>query len=529
MDATKVTVDGLIMDPGHPKFNLSGPPLPFNPPETPPLADFTSAETAESSNIPGIFFGILVPHIVCTLVVLARSWSRLFLLRRWYLDDTLILLSFLFSTAVCVMYATIAASPITTPPSFSTTTRTYLALILYQLCLCLTKLSLLAFYLRIFSASSHRHFALARRLAWATVIAVLLFGAPLLFMSVFQCHPSPGLFFDTPMKCFTFRPLLIASAALHAATDAWLIALIVPCVVVRGLGPDLPRRQRVALAGVLSLSVFVIAASMTRLQISLHGTTGRRSLPFFVMTVLEVDLGVLCASAPTLRLVLARWWPKLGMGDMVRSSLRAGWSRGGGRGSHQPGPVVWRGSGDLTSVVGFHQGKDAEVPPLPVVPPLARVAKRPPTAMSLRSFMGSTPPPRVWGLRREESREELLMVAPREAVTAREVDDVPLARRESVGLEAYYDQYLPGFGEEVKRRSRLFALIGDNRRSSLARPSFRFSERWMDSQESFVLGMNDPNSPKRLSPVSCSKWSDSTANTTDSRVVSEEIRPPTRD
>lgn len=404
-------------------------------------------------------------------------------------------------------------------------------MILYQLCLCLTKLSLLAFYLRIFSASSHRHFALARRLAWATVIAVLLFGAPLLFMSVFQCHPSPGLFFDTPMKCFTFRPLLIASAALHAATDAWLIALIVPCVVVRGLGPDLPRRQRIALAGVLSLSVFVIAASMTRLQISLHGTTGPRSLPFFVMTVLEVDLGVLCASAPTLRLVLARWWPKLGMGDMVRSSLRAGLSRGGGRGSHQPGPgpVVWRGSGDLTSVVGFHPGKDADVPPLPVMPPLARVAKRPPTAMSLRSFMGSTPPPRAWGLGRDGSREELLMVPPREAATTGEADDVPQGRRESVGLEAYYDQYLPGFGEEVKRRSRLFALIGDSRRSSLVRPSFRFSERWMDSQESFVLGVNDPNSPKRLSPVSCSKWSDSTTTTAESRVVSEEIRPPTRD
>ena len=46
MDAIKVTVDGLIMDPGHPKFNLSGPPLPFTPPSTPPLADFTSAEVS---------------------------------------------------------------------------------------------------------------------------------------------------------------------------------------------------------------------------------------------------------------------------------------------------------------------------------------------------------------------------------------------------------------------------------------------------------------------------------------------------
>ena len=41
-----------------------------------------------------------------------------------------------------------------------------------------------------------------------------------------------------------------------------------------------------------------------------------------------------------------------------------------------------------------------------------------------------------------------------------------------------------------KRRSRTIRYSGG-----------RYSGRWGDSQESFVLGVNDPNSPTRLSPV----------------------------
>jgi hypothetical protein len=70
-------------------------------------------------------------------------------------------------------------------------------------------------------------------------------------------------------------------------------------------------------------------------------------------------------------------------------------------------------------------------------------------------------------------------------------------RRSSVGLEAYYAQFV-GQDDLEKRRSRC-AAWAEARHS---RGSQCYSGGWGDSQESFVLGMNDPQSPKRLSPVS---------------------------
>ncbi|KAK0708545.1 hypothetical protein B0H67DRAFT_468942, partial [Lasiosphaeris hirsuta] len=436
---------------------------------------------------PGILFGILVPHIVCTLVTLARTWSRLFLLRKWFLDDTLILLAWAFSTTVCIVYSIAAQSPrLLTPTSDSTTTfslttydqtllhpyilRTYLGLIFYQLCLCLTKLSILTFYLRIFSSRP-----LSFRLAWATIITILLYGVPLLFVSVFQCHPSPGLFFGRPVKCFTFAPLLIASASLHTATDAWLIILIVPCIVRL----DLPPRQKAALAVVLSLSIFVIAASLTRLQLSLRaggdGTRVANTLAFYVMTVLELDLALICASAPAMRPVVARLWPKLGMGEpSLPGRRRHHHHHHHHRGSEEDA----NGSVDLTSVVSYHgypwtgpptpagagarsknpsvhnlsssSGHATEASTLPPVPPLAMLAHRTPTTLSLRSFMSSMAP---------RSRGQTLAGGGR-------ADDRAVLLRDG---EAEDD-------------------VAHKRRSS--------------SQESFVLGQNDPNSPSRMSPIS---------------------------
>lgn len=476
------------------------------------------------NNIPGILFGIIVPHVVCTLFILARSWSRIFLLRKWFLDDTLIVIAWFLSTTVCVAYSIAAESPPPTEYSTASALRTYLGLIFYQLCLCITKLSILAFYLRIFSSRPPE-----RRLAWATIIAVLLYGVPLLFMSVFQCHPVAGQFFNQPMKCFTFEPLLITSASLHTATDAWLIVLIVPCVVRL----DLPSRQKAALAVVLSLGIFVIAASLTRLQLSLSvarnvdGVHVANTLAFFVMTVLELDLAILCASAPTLRLVLARLWPRLGMGDPISSGGFAG--DGATRDTS--------GSVDLTSVVSYHgypwtqpgtpasRSKNPSLSNLggpgatgatnmPPVPPLALVAYRTPTTLSLRSFMSSiTPRSRgqtlTGGGGKDGDRTGLLY--PDEDIAV--AQGASGRRRSSVGFEGYYDQYLPGYGDEKKRSSRILRGGGESRRSS-RRYSSRYSGRWGDSQESFVLGMNDPNSPttataKRLSPVSPSIVSDS--------------------
>ncbi|KAK4155589.1 hypothetical protein C8A00DRAFT_31537 [Chaetomidium leptoderma] len=536
----------VVTETGYTKFNLSYPAAMAN-----ATAVSDSDRVDDASTIPGVLFGILVPHIVCTLFIAARTWSRLFLLRKWFLDDTLILLAWTFSTAVCIIY-TISTQQSRhdhdphdyAPPSSSSSPepsaiRTYTSLILYQLTLLLTKLSILAFYHRIFSpsttssspkpppssssspssssATAAAAVTLERTLTRLTTQLVLLYGLPLLALSLLQCHPTAGQFFGRRMdKCVAFAPLLVASTALHTATDAWLIVLVVPCVWrLAGVSP----RQRVVLGGVLSLGVFVIVVGLVRLRVSLGGLGaaatapaiggvdgGRRvaeTLAFFVLTVLELDVALICASAPTLRPVLVRVWPRLGMGEQ---NLRQGGGGGGGGGRE--------GSVDLTSGVSYHgypwtrnatpvgskntsvvdvgvQGAGS-VPPVPPPPPVAMLMHRTPTTLSLRSFVSGITL-RSWGRLEGEDRTGLLGDENQGAA-----DGVASRRRSSVGYEAYYEQFVGDEGSVEKRGSR----CGARAEARHSRGSQCYSGRWGDSQESFVLGVNDPQSPKRLSPVS---------------------------
>jgi hypothetical protein len=149
------------------------------------------------STIPGALVGILVPHIVCTLVILARTYSRLLLLRKWFLDDTLILLAWACSTAVCIIYAIGTQSQpqsrdhhlVNTAAIAPETLRTYASLILHQLTLLATKLSILTFYHRIFSPApreDHPDGRIEKTLTRATMLFILLYGIPLLSLAIFR-------------------------------------------------------------------------------------------------------------------------------------------------------------------------------------------------------------------------------------------------------------------------------------------------------------------------------------------------------
>ncbi|KAK4194906.1 hypothetical protein QBC40DRAFT_237646 [Triangularia verruculosa] len=524
-----------MTEPGHTKFNLTFP-LVVQPSDsniTPPSTTEstpTAAATgpAPSSIIPGILFGILTPHIVCTLFLLSRLFSRLVVLKKWFWwEDSLILASFLFSTAVCTVYG-IAAKGYYRSGSHhsdsSYTLRTYLALIFYQLSLCLTKLSIVAFYLRIFSGcyTTRR----LRLLCVLTVGFILCYGIPLLFVSIFQCHPLPGLFFGHPVGqggtvpyCFDFKPLLVASTSLHTATDAWLIVLIIP-VVVRLPRSQIPPRQKTMLGVVLSLGVFVIAASLTRLQLSLRtegyihghrhvdggssddedeGVEVANTLAFFCMTVLELDVAVICACAPTLRPLLRRLWPRI-LGDnhnQQRGREGASVTSDDDESLDLRSVRVVQGkgteskSGSVTDLYFAGSGVVQQPPALLIS------SHRTPhtTTLSLRSFMSGLAPPKSRGKGAEGAEQRGLL---REDFTTHSMmgEGTP-NRTGSVGFEGYYDQYVgydpayqPGWEQTPEKKKK-------NRRNSAR----CYSGRWLDSQESFVLGLNDPNSPSRLTPV----------------------------
>ncbi|KAI1846182.1 hypothetical protein JX265_010559 [Neoarthrinium moseri] len=427
--------------------------------------------------IPGALVGIILPHVICTLFVLLRVCSRLACLKKWFVDDTLMVIAWIWSTAVCTVYGLAVQAPgirdarITTESSIVPyLLRTYLGLIFYQLCLCFTKLSIAAFYLRMLSSKPAM-----RWLSWATIVLVVGFGVPLLFMSLLQCYPTKGRVLGRPMGCLDFTELLVFSSCMHTATDAWLIILIVPTISRL----DLPTRQKVALTIILSLGIFVIAASMIRLQLSLHkdfrpttGVQGSNTMAFFIMTVLECDTAIICASAPMIRPIISKMWPPSP--------------------KEQPRIRQQDRSFNLTTVVSYH-GYPWTEPNTPLVrsrngslanmrvsmprPPIPAFnsSHRTPTSLSLKSMV-SARLPRSRGL---------TMTGPDTTPILDKACNEAESRRTSVGFEGYEDQYL-GYGEKKKSKFKgsPIKVIGS-------------SKEWSSSQESF-MSPKDPASPRTL-------------------------------
>ncbi|KAK4164575.1 hypothetical protein QBC43DRAFT_48652 [Cladorrhinum sp. PSN259] len=520
-----------MTEPGHTKFNLSYPLV--------PSGNYTESaeESSLSSSTSGtLLLSIHIPHSLTTLILLLRILSRFLVTspsspttRRWrkltwHPSDTLIVISYAFSTAITILYSLSPLTPL----------HTYLALIFHQSTLLLTKLSILAFYLRVFNTAGNRT---EKRICVGTILFCLGYGVPLIAIAALQCSSSSLLLpavSGATKKCFTFEELLISGTTLHSLADLWLVLLILPTVVrLKGL---LPPRQRAAVGIVLSLGLFVVAACLTRALVVLQEGEENallRGEAFYVLTVLEVDVAILVACAPMMRVCLGVVWPRFvhysprrggggrrdrnrnGGGSIESGSERSssldfderragGSTRSGLSGSFR---TTWeqrhmttatRASSKNASVTNLYFNGAVTAPPIP--PPaliLSSSSHRTPTTLSLRSFMTM---PRSRGNTVSfvaGDRKGLLVGEGDFAVIDRE-EEGSKTRRSSVGFEGYYDQYIGYNTEHDKRMS--WRSTGQSNRGSRCYSG----DKWQDSQESFVLGLNDPNSPtvSRFSPVS---------------------------
>ncbi|KAK7953819.1 hypothetical protein PG996_014706 [Apiospora saccharicola] len=262
----------------------------------------------------GAFSGIIITHVICTVFLVLRIASRLHCLRRWFVDDTLMVISWIWSTGICAAYSLALHLPLPVDvthksPMVTYLLRTYLGLIFYQLALCFAKLSIGSFYLRMFKSKPAM-----TALTWATIGLIVGLAIPLTAMSGLQCYPGEGQVLGRPMACLGFAPLLVVSSSTHTATDAWLIIMILPTISKL----HLPVRRKVAISAILSLGVFEMAASQIRLQLSLHrgfspstGTQASNTLAFFCMTVIECDTAIICASVPMARPIMSKIWPSV--------------------------------------------------------------------------------------------------------------------------------------------------------------------------------------------------------------------------
>lgn len=192
----------------------------------------------------------------------------------------------------------------------------FISQILYKVNIGLTKISILLFYIRLFIRPRFL------RACWTCLVLVVVFTLASVLASVFQCTPvehafdGPNSTSETDLdyyypssgstrlesgKCINLTAFWYANAAFNILSDVVIILLPIPVVVQL----HLPRRTRGGLCAIFAVGVFVCITSVLRIT-TLNIATSYKditwdSIPSSMWTVIESNLGVICACLPALR------------------------------------------------------------------------------------------------------------------------------------------------------------------------------------------------------------------------------------
>ncbi|KXH27473.1 CFEM domain-containing protein [Colletotrichum salicis] len=173
----------------------------------------------------------------------------------------------------------------------------------------LLKMSLLFFYMRIFSQSS------IKKLIWSTIGFNAVFGLTFIFVAIFQCQPIS--FYWTKWdgnrngQCLDINAIAWANAGISIVLDIWMLAL--PLSQIKGL--NLHWKKKVGVAMMFFVGTFVTVVSILRLQSLVAFAKSQNPTwdQFEVATwsTVEINVGIICACMPSIRVILVGFFPKL--------------------------------------------------------------------------------------------------------------------------------------------------------------------------------------------------------------------------
>ncbi|TKW50245.1 hypothetical protein CTA1_9676 [Colletotrichum tanaceti] len=230
----------------------------------------------------------------------------------WNLDDVLIVSALVIAIAPVTFISLMASKGFGThlydlEPGglFEVLRLLYAAEIVYVFVLLLAKLSLVVFYLRIFTVPRFRVAAYA--LIGFLVLGQIVIG----FLTVFSCHPIE-LFWNRDIHtggCLDVNRLAYANSALAIVQD--LVILALPVAMLPGLQMSLGKK--ISVATVFSLGSVGFISTIVRLRVlAVFG----RSIdptwdyaPVVWWTTIELGVVIVCACAPMIRNLVERVLP----------------------------------------------------------------------------------------------------------------------------------------------------------------------------------------------------------------------------
>ncbi|KAH6853262.1 hypothetical protein B0I37DRAFT_358874 [Chaetomium sp. MPI-CAGE-AT-0009] len=283
------------------------------------IAEIPDADNPESLVTSTVLTCILAPQFALVFVAL-RFFTAQRILRTIHVDDWLILAALVFSIgySICIALLTnhglgyhrayLAAQGLTNLRSFNILSILAIAMT-GNLSILFTKTSILRFYLRF---PTSRRFNIAVYTLMFLVIVAYLMGA---FGFLFGCQPIRYQWDYATMKgkgrCISMDPWYGWLVAFNFVTDA--VLLVLPIWIIRPL--RIGFAQKAALAGILGMGGFVVAVSLMRFVIVAQGW-GNKDITFkfainYIWSIIETNIGIVCACAPCLRALVGRHFPSL--------------------------------------------------------------------------------------------------------------------------------------------------------------------------------------------------------------------------
>ncbi|KAL4928668.1 uncharacterized protein BDV17DRAFT_291300 [Aspergillus undulatus] len=260
-----------------------------------------------------VLIASIIFMIISTIITALRVWTRLRITCTAGLDDILIVLAlgFTIGMAVIVCIATeqwgwtrhIWDVPLEWIPMVSKLNLTFQ--ILFSLACSLTKISLLWFCKRLLIVGKKGIYSVYNIAMLVGIAVVVISSALFILFSIFQCRPIHA-YWDLepqyPHTCLNDGAIVFSASTINIFTD--VLTTILPMPLIWKL--KMPTRQRLAVMAIFGLGIVVDVAGAIRTvyvwksMIASYDTTWE-GWPILLAATVEINLGLICASAPALR------------------------------------------------------------------------------------------------------------------------------------------------------------------------------------------------------------------------------------
>jgi hypothetical protein len=263
---------------------------------------------------------ILAP--LTLLIVGARTWARAVIQRNFGIDDWIMVFAMIptMGLAIIVCLATerfnFDRHIWDVLPTMYVDLRkiTFACYLLYIVAGGMIKISILLFYRRLDSRSITKSFRVA---TWINIVAIAIFCTAFVVTLFLSCDPWTAFWDQYDLtRSIKFHCRvdegadLISASIISAVQDA--IAAFLPTILYWNL--RIPQRQKGALGAIFALGyiVCIVAAVRTyyvwRIFNSLSYDSTWEAWPAWLLCLLEVHLGAICASSPALKVFLAHYF-----------------------------------------------------------------------------------------------------------------------------------------------------------------------------------------------------------------------------